>query len=60
MNKKQTYTSPEVEVFVVQIEDCILTVPSVVMTMSLLSGSGDNGFGDSAADVQDLSGQSWW
>ena len=28
MNKKQTYTSPEVQVFVVQIEDCILTVPS--------------------------------
>lgn len=28
MNKKQTYTSPEVQVFVVQIEDCVLTVPS--------------------------------
>ena len=28
MNKKLTYTSPEVQVFVVQIEDCVLTVPS--------------------------------
>ena len=35
MNKKQTYTSPEVQVFVVQIEDCILTVPSPIMLNAL-------------------------
>ena len=39
MNKKQTYTSPEVEVFVVQIEDCILTVPSPI-TLGALQVNG--------------------
>jgi hypothetical protein len=51
MNKqKQTYVSPETEVFVVQIEDCILTVPSPLTTNALnfteyLTSSGiDDGY----------------
>ena len=39
MNKKQTYTSPEVQVFVVQIEDCVLTVPSPAVGANGLQGS---------------------
>ena len=48
MNKKQTYTSPEVEVFVVQIEDCILTVPSpaVLNAMGLFDISEGHGLID--------------
>ena len=45
MNKKQTYTSPEVQVFVVQIEDCILTVPSpaAINAMGLYDFNSSNG-----------------
>ena len=38
MYKKQTYTSPEVQVFVVQIEDCVLTVPSPAVGANGLQG----------------------
>lgn len=46
MNKqKQTYTSPEVQVFVVQIEDCILQAPStaVINAMGLYDFNSSNG-----------------
>ena len=49
MNKqKLTYLSPETEVFVVQIEDCILTVPSpntvnaLNFTQYLIGGDDDD------------------
>ena len=51
MNKKQTYTSPEVQVFVVQIEDCILTVPSpaTMNAMGLYDFSEGHGLKDDTA-----------
>ena len=61
MNKqKQTYLSPETETLVVRFEGVVCTSP--LQTLGMIPGgiSSDKGFGDSAADVQDLSGESWW
>lgn len=51
MNKKQTYTSPEVQVFVVQIEDCILTVPSPLLLNAL---NGTTYLGGGEDDYEEL------
>ena len=60
MNKqKQTYLSPETETLVVQAEGVICD--SIIKTLAITAPLGaDKGFGDSAADVQDLSGENWW
>ena len=60
MNKeKLTYLSPETETLVVQAEGVICD--SIIKTLAITSPLGaDKGFGDSAADVQDLSGENWW
>ena len=60
MNKqKQTYLSPETETLVVQAEGVICD--SIIKTLAITAPlGGDKGFGDSAADVQDLSGENWW
>ena len=62
MNKqKQTYLSPETETLVVRFEDSILQVTSPLQTLSLMPlGGGDQGFGDSAASIEDKSGETWW
>ncbi len=56
MNKKQTYTSPEVQVFVVQIEDCILTVPSPNVVNAIISSTRTESFfgGDEDYGYEDL------
>ena len=61
MNKeKLTYLSPETETLVIRFEGVVCTSP--LQTLGLLSGGGDgNSFGDTKAEVQDLSsGQDWW
>lgn len=60
MNKqKLSYTAPVAETFVVQAEGVICE--SIIKTLAITSPLGaDKGFGDSAADVQDLSGENWW
>ena len=61
MNKqKQTYLSPETETLVIRFEGVVYTSPLQTLGMISIPGA-DQGFGDSAADVQDLSGENnWW
>ena len=61
MNKnKSLYEAPTTEVFVVQTEGTIMDA-SPLQTLGLMTiGGGDQGFGDSAADIVDKSDQSWW
>ena len=60
MNKeKLTYLSPETETLVVRFEGVVCTSP--LQTLSLMSlGEGDQGFGDSAASIEDKSSENWW
>ena len=60
MNKqKQTYLSPETETLVVQAEGVICD--SIIKTLGMMSIPGaDQGFGDSAASIEDKSSESWW
>ena len=61
MNKqKQTYLSPETETLVVRFEGVVCSSP--LQTLGLISGSlgADQGFGDSAATIEDKSDESWW
>ena len=60
MNKeKLTYLSPETETLVVQAEGVICD--SIIKTLGMLSIPGaDQGFGDSAASIEDKSSENWW
>ena len=61
MNKqKQTYLSPETETLVIRFEGVVCTSPLQTLSLMSIGGSSDDGFGDSAADVEDLSGAKWW
>ena len=60
MNKqKQTYLSPETETLVVRFEGVVCTSPLQTLGMITIPGA-DQGFGDSAASIDDKSGESWW
>lgn len=61
MNKtKSLYEAPTTDVLVVRFEGVVCSSP--LQTLGLIAGglSSDQGFGDSAADVQDLSNEEWW
>lgn len=60
MNKqKLSYTAPVAETFVVQAEGVICD--SIIKTLGMLSIPGaDQGFGDSAASIEDKSSENWW
>lgn len=62
MNKmKSLYEAPTTDVLVVRFEDSILQVLSPVQVIGLTTlGGGDQGFGDSAASIEDKSSESWW
>ena len=61
MNKqKLTYLSPETETLVVRFEGVVCTSPLKTLGMMSIGGGADDGFGDSAAEVQDLSDAKWW
>ena len=60
MNKqKQTYLSPETETLVVRFEGVVCTSPLQTLGMLSIPGA-DQGFGDSAASIEDKSSENWW
>lgn len=56
--KRMAYEAPKTESLVVRFEGVVCSSP--LQTLGLTIGGADKGFGDSAASIEDKSGESWW
>ena len=59
IKKKLAYEAPETHSFVLRFEGMVCA--SSLQSLTLMSiGGADQGFGDSAASIDDKSSESWW